>query len=107
MPAPAPSAVRAVPSTKPRGRSSNRSATPSRQAGEPLLLIVGWDGACFEVSEPLRAAGRMPALDALLARGRSLRVRSTVPAVTFPAWTSFLTGTSPDRHGITDFTIPR
>ncbi len=72
-----------------------------------MLLIVGWDGACFELIEPLLRAGRMPVLRGLLERGSAWRVRSTVPAVTFPAWTSFLTGTSPDRHGVTDFTIPR
>jgi len=49
----------------------------------------------------------MPVLDSLLAAGRAWRVRSTVPAVTFPAWTSFLTGATPSHHGITDFTIPR
>jgi predicted AlkP superfamily phosphohydrolase/phosphomutase len=32
------------------------------------------------------------------------RLRSTVPPVTFPAWTSFMTGTGPGQHGIFDFT---
>ena len=72
-----------------------------------MILVVGWDGACREVTDRLRAQGRMPVLDALMAEGRSLRVRSTVPAVTFPAWTSFLTAAEPDHHGVTDFTIPR
>lgn len=72
-----------------------------------MLLVVGWDGACAELVDGLRAAGRMPVLDSLMARGRAWRVRSTVPAVTFPAWTSFLTGARPDHHGVTDFTIPR
>lgn len=72
-----------------------------------MLLVVGWDGACFELAQRFRADGRMPVLDALLARGCAWRVRSTVPAVTFPAWTSFLTAASPSHHGVTDFTIPR
>lgn len=72
-----------------------------------MLLVVGWDGACFELAERFRADGRMPVLGGLIARGRAWRVRSTVPAVTFPAWTSFLTGAHPDHHGVTDFTIPR
>ena len=72
-----------------------------------MLLVVGWDGACFELVNEFRAAGRMSVLDSLLAQGRAWRVRSTVPAVTFPAWTSFLTGASPAHHGVTDFTIPR
>ncbi|MFN2427150.1 MAG: alkaline phosphatase family protein [Candidatus Binatia bacterium] len=72
-----------------------------------MLLVVGWDGACFELLSEFRAAGRMPVLDRLLERGKAWGVRSTVPAVTFPAWTSFLTGAEPAHHGITDFTIPR
>lgn len=71
-----------------------------------MLLVVGWDAACFEVIERARASGRMPVLDGLLARGRAWQVRSTEPAVTFPAWTSFLTGAFPAVHGVTDFTIP-
>ncbi len=70
-----------------------------------MLLVVAWDGACFEVVDDFVAAGDMPALAALLERGRAWRVRSTVPPVTFPAWTSFMTGTGPARHGITDFAV--
>jgi predicted AlkP superfamily phosphohydrolase/phosphomutase len=72
-----------------------------------MILVVGWDGACRELTDRFRSAGRMPVLDALLRRGRAWQVRSTVPAVTFPAWTSFLTAARPDHHGVTDFTIPR
>lgn len=72
-----------------------------------MLLVVGWDGACWELARPLLDAGRMPVLKELLGRGSGWRVRSTVPAVTFPAWTSFLTGAEPAHHGITDFTIAR
>ncbi|HXC49241.1 MAG TPA: alkaline phosphatase family protein [Candidatus Limnocylindrales bacterium] len=72
-----------------------------------MLLVVGWDGASLELANRFRADGRMPVLDSLIARGRTWRVSSTIPAVTFPAWTSFLTGAMPDRHGVTDFTIPR
>lgn len=72
-----------------------------------MILVVGWDGACREVTQGLLASGRLPVLGALMARGVSRRVRSTMPAVTFPAWTSFLTAADPDHHGVTDFTIPR
>jgi predicted AlkP superfamily phosphohydrolase/phosphomutase len=72
-----------------------------------LLLVVGWDGACFELTDRFVAEGRMPVLAGLLASSRRWRVESTIPAVTFPAWTSFLTGATPEHHGVTDFTIPR
>lgn len=70
-----------------------------------MLLVVAWDGASFDLVEPLRAAGKMPVYDALARRAAVREIESTRPAVTFPAWTSFLTAASPDRHGVTDFTV--
>lgn len=66
--------------------------------------MVGLDGATFELIEPLVAAGRMPVLAGLMARGAWGRLRSTLPAATFPAWTSLVTGVNPGRHGLLDFT---
>ncbi|MHC1791153.1 alkaline phosphatase family protein [Solidesulfovibrio sp.] len=65
-------------------------------------VVVGWDGATFDIIKPLLAAGRMPHLAALLARGAHGLLCSTIPPVTPVAWTSFATGTSPGRHGIFD-----
>src|SRR5207249_11814242 len=31
-------------------------------------------------------------------------LRSTIPAASFPAWTSLVTGVNPGRHGVLDFT---
>jgi len=70
-----------------------------------MLLVVAWDGACFDLTDPLVGAGKMPTLAALLEAGASRPLRSTTPAVTYPAWTTFMTGAGPDRHGVTDFTI--
>lgn len=66
------------------------------------VVVVGWDGATFDVAKPLLAQGRMPHLAALLARGVHAPLCSTVPPVTPVAWTSFATGASPGRHGIFD-----
>jgi predicted AlkP superfamily phosphohydrolase/phosphomutase len=70
-----------------------------------MLLVVAWDGASFDVIDPLLAAGRMPVLAGVLARGHVRALESTLPPVTFPAWTSFATAASPGRHGVTDFTM--
>ncbi|WP_300161533.1 alkaline phosphatase family protein [Solidesulfovibrio sp.] len=66
------------------------------------VVVVGWDGATFDVIKPLIAAGRMPHLAALLEKGVHGPLCSTVPPVTPVAWTSFATGTSPGRHGVFD-----
>ena len=67
------------------------------------LLIIGLDGATFDVLNPLMAAGRMPRLQEAVASGTSGILRSTVPPITPAAWTTFLTGKQPGSHGIIDF----
>jgi predicted AlkP superfamily phosphohydrolase/phosphomutase len=68
------------------------------------VLVLGLDGATFDVIDPLIAAGRLPQLAALRAAGAARPLRSSVPPMSFPAWSTFLTGTPPGRHGIFDFT---
>ena len=66
-------------------------------------LLLGIDGATFDVLDPLMRAGAMPALARLTAAGTRAVLRSTVPALTPPAWTSMVTGRGPGAHGIFDF----
>jgi predicted AlkP superfamily phosphohydrolase/phosphomutase len=70
-----------------------------------MLLALGIDGASWDVLGPWLASGALPNLAALRARARWGRVRSTVPAATFPAWTSFATASEPGQHGIFDFSL--
>jgi predicted AlkP superfamily phosphohydrolase/phosphomutase len=67
-------------------------------------LVLALDGATWDVIRPLAAAGRLPNLQALLGEGRDAPLPSTVPPMTFPAWSSFMTGLGPGRHGVFDFT---
>lgn len=66
-------------------------------------LLIGLDGATFDVLDPLMEAGAMPVLRALIGSGARATLRSTVPALTPPAWTSLVTGCGPGSHGIFDF----
>ena len=66
-------------------------------------VVIGLDGATFDLIDPLLAAGRLPAFAHLLARGVRSRLMSTIPAATIPAWPTFMTGKSPGRHGVFDF----
>ncbi len=52
--------------------------------------------------DPLIEAGRLPNLARWMGRGCARRLRSTVPPMSFPAWTTFLTGVEPGVHGATD-----
>ena len=69
-----------------------------------MIAIIGLDGATWDLAEPFLAAGDMPTLAALRRAGAHGVLRSTIPPVTFPAWSSFMTGTNPGKHGIFDFT---
>jgi predicted AlkP superfamily phosphohydrolase/phosphomutase len=67
------------------------------------VLILGLDGATFDVIDPLVQAGKMPALAELMAGGVRARLRSTCPPVSAPAWVTFLTGKQPGKHGVFNF----
>lgn len=69
-----------------------------------MLLILGLDGATLDLVEPWAADGTLPNLARLLRQGAWGRLASTIPAATFPSWTSFMTGVNPGRHGVFDFT---
>jgi predicted AlkP superfamily phosphohydrolase/phosphomutase len=67
------------------------------------LLLIGLDGATFDVLRPLMDAGKMPELQSLAAEGVSGPLESTRPPITPAAWTTFMTGKGPGKHGIIDF----
>jgi predicted AlkP superfamily phosphohydrolase/phosphomutase len=69
------------------------------------MLLLGLDGGTFTLLDPLIEAGAMPFLAGLAAEGVRAELRSTVPALTPPAWTSLMTGCHPGRHGIFDFFV--
>lgn len=67
------------------------------------LLIIGLDAATFDLINPWVAKGKLPNLAGLMSAGASGRLASVVPPITPPAWTSFMTGKNPGKHGIFDF----
>jgi predicted AlkP superfamily phosphohydrolase/phosphomutase len=66
-------------------------------------ILIGLDGATFTVLDPLMERGVMPFLRDFVADGVRAPLRSVVPALTPPAWTSLMTGKRPGRHGVFDF----
>jgi predicted AlkP superfamily phosphohydrolase/phosphomutase len=77
-----------------------------RRVARPLtgrLVIVGFDGQDPQLTERYLQAGRLPHFRRLAAMGSYHRLRTTFPAVSPVAWSSFSTGTNPGRHNIFDF----
>ena len=68
------------------------------------IVILGLDGATFDLILPWVQAGKLPHLARLLNTGMAGTLRSTMPPMSPPAWNSFMTGTNPGKHGIYDFT---
>jgi predicted AlkP superfamily phosphohydrolase/phosphomutase len=66
-------------------------------------LMLGLDGATFDVLEPYCQDGTMPFLREFAARGVRAGLRSTIPPLTPCAWTSLITGRPPGEHGVFDF----
>jgi predicted AlkP superfamily phosphohydrolase/phosphomutase len=66
------------------------------------VLVVGWDGADWDVLDPLLRAGDLPNLAALADRGARGVARSVQPSHSWAAWPSFLTGVDPAGHGVFD-----
>ncbi len=67
------------------------------------VLCLGMDGADHEFVGRLLAEGKLPTLASVAKAGAYGPLRSTLPAVTPTAWSSFLTGLNPGRHGIFNF----
>lgn len=67
------------------------------------VLVIGLDGATWDIARPLIEAGRMPNLARLVAQGAAGSLASTVPPISAAAWTTFLTGQNPGRHGVYQF----
>jgi predicted AlkP superfamily phosphohydrolase/phosphomutase len=70
------------------------------------VFMIGWDGATFDLMRPWIQAGKLPNIARLIERGVQGPLRSTLPPWTFPAWSSFMTGKNPGKHGIYDFFRP-
>ncbi len=89
--------------------TTGRQPTALPRAKRPLrpvadrLLIIGLDGATFAILDPLLDAGRMPNLKRFMTEGVWGVLESTQPPITPAAWTTFMTGKGPGRHGILDF----
>ncbi len=67
------------------------------------VIAIGLDGLEPGIVEAMLGRGDLPNLAKIHAVGSYTRVKTTYPAQTPVAWSSFATGTNPGGHGIFDF----
>ncbi|HDH00835.1 MAG TPA: hypothetical protein ENG80_03375, partial [Nitrospirae bacterium] len=67
------------------------------------FLVIGLDGATFDIIKPMLKEGRLPTFQKLMNEGAWGELRSTTLPVTPPAWASFMTGKNPGKHGAFGF----
>ncbi|MHA2288127.1 MAG: alkaline phosphatase family protein, partial [Promethearchaeota archaeon] len=78
------------------------SSSMGGNSSSSRVLVVGLDGASFDLLEPLLKDGLLPNLSKLLDEGTGGILESTIPPVTIPAWVSMLTGKNPGKLGCYD-----
>ncbi len=67
------------------------------------LLLLGFDGVPYTEVLSLMEAGELPHMRRLADEGSLVQMDSVVPTVSSVAWSCFMTGCNPGRHGIFGF----
>src|SRR4051794_20404050 len=80
-----------------RGRRGYRNAKVNK------LVFLGLDGFDPGLAERFMAEGKLPNFSRLASEGSYRRLRTTFPALSPVAWSTFATGVNPAKHNIFDF----
>src|SRR5688572_28071411 len=67
------------------------------------LIFLGLDGLDPRLTERFMAEGKLPNFSRLKETGTFRRLRTTFPALSPVAWSTFATGVNPAKHNIFDF----
>ena len=86
-----------------RGMKSDKSPRLKGGNEKRRLLIVGWDGADWDILDDLAARGCLPCVTSLVETGARGVLQSVIPSHSWAAWPTFLTGEDPPGHGVFDF----
>ncbi|MBN2346675.1 MAG: alkaline phosphatase family protein [Candidatus Aminicenantes bacterium] len=70
---------------------------------KPTVIMIGLDGASWELIDPLIAKGRLPLFKKLKEQSAWGVLRTSTPAKSPIIWTSIATGKTEAKHGIDDF----
>jgi predicted AlkP superfamily phosphohydrolase/phosphomutase len=79
----------------------------STESWDSPVFILGFDGLDPHLVARFESEGLLPNFAKLRQHSAAGSVRSTLPFISPPAWTSVSTGTPPKDHGIWSFWIPQ
>jgi predicted AlkP superfamily phosphohydrolase/phosphomutase len=74
----------------------------NKEEKQRRVLVIGLDGATWDLLEPWLDEGLLPNLNKVRQAGVSGTLHSTVHPVTTPAWITFMTGRNQGQHGVYD-----
>jgi hypothetical protein len=77
---------------------------PERPNPDLRVVLIGWDGATWNVIDPLLDAGKMPNVARLEEHGHRAKLRSLPSLFSPQIWTTMCTGCLPEIHGIVGWT---
>lgn len=79
------------------------SACGKQPAAHPKVVLIGLDGASWNVLDPLLKEGSLPHLDEVRRRGVTADLQTVEPVNSPTNWTTIATGRRPEVHGVTSF----
>ena len=94
----------------PKGISASTAETAGLQEydfqpAEVKVALIGFDGAWWEIIDPLMAEGKLPNFQKLVENGSRAELKTLYPTFSAMIWTSIVTGKLPQNHGINSFLV--
>jgi predicted AlkP superfamily phosphohydrolase/phosphomutase len=77
--------------------------TGRAQAPQKKVVVLGFDGLDYDLTQKLMAEGRMPSFVRLAREGAFQPLGTSIPPQSPVAWSDFITGLDAGGHGIFDF----
>lgn len=67
------------------------------------VMCIGLDGATFDIIDPLLRKNKLPNLKKIIGEGSRGYLNSVISPFSPQAWSSFMTGVNPGKHGVFGF----
>lgn len=74
-----------------------------RSTNKKRVMCIGLDGATFDIIDALIRENKLPNLKRIIDEGSRGYLRSVIPPFSPQAWSSFMTGVNPGKHGVFGF----